>query len=94
MSQQQRHMHLVGFLIAGPVAHSHALWRHPAHPVPFLSVDYYVEIARLLERGDLICSSLLIASPSPTAMVATKRAACAMATRMRPDSIPCPFSAH
>jgi len=49
-------MHLAGFLIAGPVAHSHALWRNPAHPVPFLSTEYYVEIARILERGrfDLI----------------------------------------
>jgi alkanesulfonate monooxygenase SsuD/methylene tetrahydromethanopterin reductase-like flavin-dependent oxidoreductase (luciferase family) len=51
MSHTQRHMHLAGFLIAGPVAHSHALWRHPTHAVPFLSVGYYVEIARLLERG-------------------------------------------
>jgi FMN-dependent oxidoreductase (nitrilotriacetate monooxygenase family) len=49
-------MHLAGFLIAGPVAHGHALWRNPAHPVPFLSIDYYVDIARTLERGffDLI----------------------------------------
>lgn len=49
-------MHLAGLLIAGPVAHSHALWRNPAHPVPFLSADYYVQIARTLERGlfDLI----------------------------------------
>src|SRR5215831_1400768 len=56
MSQGRRRMHLAGFLIAGPVAHSHVLWRNPAHPVPFLSTDYYVEIARILERGrfDLI----------------------------------------
>src|SRR5262249_12474948 len=56
MSQGRRRMHLAGFLIAGPVAHSHALWRNPAHPVPFLSTEYYVEIARILERGrfDLI----------------------------------------
>jgi len=56
MSQGWRRMHLAGFLIAGPVAHSHALWRNPAHPVPFLSTEYYVEIARILERGrfDLI----------------------------------------
>jgi len=51
MSHQQRHMHLAGFLIAGPVAHSHALWRNPARAVPFLSLEYYVESARLLERG-------------------------------------------
>ncbi|MGY3604200.1 MULTISPECIES: LLM class flavin-dependent oxidoreductase [unclassified Bradyrhizobium] len=49
-------MSLAGFLIAGPVAHSHALWRNPAHAVPFLSLDYYTEVARTLERGkfDLI----------------------------------------
>lgn len=51
MSQTQRQMHLAGFLIAGPVAHNHTLWRHPSHAVPFLSVEHYVEIARLLERG-------------------------------------------
>jgi FMN-dependent oxidoreductase (nitrilotriacetate monooxygenase family) len=56
MSRTERSMHLAGFLIAGPVAHGHALWRNPAHAVPFLSIDYYVEIARILERGrfDLI----------------------------------------
>jgi len=56
MSERRRRMHLAGFLIAGPVAHSHALWRNPAHAVPFLSTDYYVEIAQILERGrfDLI----------------------------------------
>jgi FMN-dependent oxidoreductase (nitrilotriacetate monooxygenase family) len=49
-------MNLAGFLIAGPVAHSHALWRNPSHEVPFLTANYYVEIARTLERGkfDLI----------------------------------------
>jgi FMN-dependent oxidoreductase (nitrilotriacetate monooxygenase family) len=56
MRQDRRRMHLAGFLIAGPVAHSHALWRNPTHAVPFLSTEYYVEIARILERGrfDLI----------------------------------------
>jgi hypothetical protein len=51
MSHQQHHMHLAGFLIGGPVAHSHALWRNPVRAVPFLSLEYYVEIARILERG-------------------------------------------
>ena len=51
-----RHMNLAGFLIAGPVAHSHALWRNPAREVPFLTTEYYVEVARKLEQGkfDLI----------------------------------------
>jgi len=51
-----RHMNLAGFLIAGPVAHSHALWRNPAHEVPFLTTQYYVDVAGKLEQGkfDLI----------------------------------------
>jgi FMN-dependent oxidoreductase (nitrilotriacetate monooxygenase family) len=44
-------MHLCGFLIAGPVVHSHAIWRNPKHPTDFLSLSHYVEIAKLLERG-------------------------------------------
>ncbi|MGY3622662.1 LLM class flavin-dependent oxidoreductase [Bradyrhizobium sp. USDA 10063] len=44
-------MHLCGFLIAGPVVHSHAIWRNPKHRTDFLSLDHYVGIARLLERG-------------------------------------------
>ena len=44
-------MHLCGFLIAGPVVHSHAIWRNPKHPTDFLGLSHYVEIAKLLERG-------------------------------------------
>ncbi len=44
-------MHLCGMLIAGPVTHSHAIWRNPAHEVDFLSLDFYLDIARTLERG-------------------------------------------
>ncbi|MFH0297045.1 LLM class flavin-dependent oxidoreductase [Bradyrhizobium sp. 31Argb] len=44
-------MHLCGFLIAGPVVHSHAIWRNPKHRTDFLSLGHYVGIARLLERG-------------------------------------------
>lgn len=56
MSERPRQMSLAGFLIAGPVVHSHAVWRNPAHPVPFLSADYYLDIARTLEAG---CFDLL-----------------------------------
>jgi FMN-dependent oxidoreductase (nitrilotriacetate monooxygenase family) len=44
-------MHLCGFLIAGPVVHSHAIWRNPNHRTDFLSLHHYLEIGRLLERG-------------------------------------------
>ncbi|MDI4232065.1 LLM class flavin-dependent oxidoreductase [Bradyrhizobium sp. Arg237L] len=44
-------MHLCGFLIAGPVVHSHAIWRNPKHRTDFFSLGHYVGIARLLERG-------------------------------------------
>ena len=44
-------MHLAAFLIAGPVAHSHALWRHPATTADFLAAESYQAVARILERG-------------------------------------------
>ena len=44
-------LHLCGLLIAGPVAHSHALWRNPRERTDFLSVQYYTSIAKTLERG-------------------------------------------
>lgn len=47
----QKYMYLCGFLIAGPVVHSHAVWRNPAHETPFLSLDHYIGIARTLDRG-------------------------------------------
>lgn len=46
-----RQIHLCGFLIAGPVVHSHAIWRNPRHETNFLSLDHYVKIAQTLERG-------------------------------------------
>ncbi|TCT01659.1 LLM class flavin-dependent oxidoreductase [Aquabacter spiritensis] len=48
---QPKPMHLCGFLIAGPVVHSHAIWRNPAHETHFLSLAHYTHIAQLLERG-------------------------------------------
>jgi FMN-dependent oxidoreductase (nitrilotriacetate monooxygenase family) len=44
-------MHLCGFLIAGPVVHSHAIWRNPKHTTDFLSLGHYTRIAEVLERG-------------------------------------------
>ncbi|WP_205409295.1 LLM class flavin-dependent oxidoreductase [Ancylobacter rudongensis] len=38
-------------MVAGPVVHSHAIWRNPAHETPFLTLPYYADIARTLERG-------------------------------------------
>jgi FMN-dependent oxidoreductase (nitrilotriacetate monooxygenase family) len=46
-----KQMHLAGFLIAGPVAHSHALWRHPRTTTDFLRPEGYQAIAEVLERG-------------------------------------------
>jgi FMN-dependent oxidoreductase (nitrilotriacetate monooxygenase family) len=46
-----RQMHLCGLLIAGPVVHSHALWRNPVRTPDFLSFNYYADIATTLERG-------------------------------------------
>ena len=46
-----KQMHLAGFLIAGPIAHSHALWRHPLTDMDFLRPEGYQSIAAVLERG-------------------------------------------
>ncbi|MDA9391841.1 LLM class flavin-dependent oxidoreductase [Bradyrhizobium ottawaense] len=48
---KMRTMHLCGILIAGPVVHSHAVWRNPKHLTNFLNLAHYAEIAKLLERG-------------------------------------------
>ena len=49
--KEAKKMHLCGFLIAGPVVHSHAIWRNPRHATNFLGLDHYTHIARVLERG-------------------------------------------
>ena len=41
-----RQMHLCGFL-TGPVSHSHAIWRNPAHDVDFLDLDFYLHRSTL-----------------------------------------------
>ncbi|MBD2108234.1 LLM class flavin-dependent oxidoreductase [Nodosilinea sp. FACHB-13] len=46
-----RQLHLAAFMIAGPVAHSHALWRHPRSRFDFLRPEAYQQIAQVLERG-------------------------------------------
>lgn len=51
MTDESRELHLCGFLIAGPVVHSHAIWRNPKHETAFLSLAHYVRIAQLLEQG-------------------------------------------
>lgn len=51
MSHPSRQIHLAGFLIAGPVVHSHAVWRHPNTTRRFTDPKLYVEIAELLEEG-------------------------------------------
>lgn len=51
MPAKEKQIHLCGFLIGGPVVHSHAIWRNPKHETRFLSLDHYVHIARVLERG-------------------------------------------
>lgn len=56
MTKTTRHMRLAGFLNAGPVIHSHALWRNPRHATDFLSARHYIEAAQTLERG---CFDLL-----------------------------------
>ena len=51
-----KQMALAGFMLSGPVVHSHAVWRHPQTHSHFLDPDYYIEIAKTLEEG---CFDLL-----------------------------------
>lgn len=44
-------MHLAAFLIAGPVAHSHAQWRYPEADLGFLEPEYYQRLGTILEAG-------------------------------------------
>src|SRR3981081_1643497 len=46
-----RQMAMVGFLQAQNCTNLPASWRHPESRTDFLSADYYVEIARILEAG-------------------------------------------
>lgn len=48
---QQRNMHLVAFLLAGPTAHHHGAWRHPEADINFLGPEWHEHIARVLEAG-------------------------------------------
>ncbi len=47
----RRRMRLVAFLLAGPTAHHHGMWRHPETSNDFLNPEYYEHIARVLEEG-------------------------------------------
>ena len=44
-------IHLAGFLIAGPVGHGHAVWRHPKTIGDFREPEYYLRAVKALERG-------------------------------------------
>jgi len=46
-----RQIHLSAFLIAGHVAHSHALWRHPQTHQGLFQPQIYQNIAKILEQG-------------------------------------------
>ena len=51
MASVGRQIHLAGFLIAGPVVHSHAVWRHPLTTRRFTDIRLYEDVARVLEDG-------------------------------------------
>jgi FMN-dependent oxidoreductase (nitrilotriacetate monooxygenase family) len=61
-----RQLHLGGFQIASQVTHSHGAWRHPGSHADFTDADYYLRIARTLERGkfDFTFFADLLAAPT------------------------------
>ncbi|MBR7193058.1 LLM class flavin-dependent oxidoreductase [Gordonia sp. SCSIO 19800] len=60
-----RQLHLGGFLIASPVTHSHAAWRHPGSETDHFGPDHYHRVGRILERGkfDFAFFADLLAAP-------------------------------
>ena len=60
-----RQLHLGGFLIASPVTHSHAAWRHPGSVTDYFGPDHYHRVGRILERGkfDFAFFADLLAAP-------------------------------
>ena len=46
-----RQLHLAGFLLAGPVVHSHAVWRHPGTLGGYPGPQYYPRSARVVGDG-------------------------------------------
>jgi FMN-dependent oxidoreductase (nitrilotriacetate monooxygenase family) len=51
MAAFARQMNLAGFLLAGPVVHSHAVWRHPLTTRRFTDPLLYQDVAQVLEAG-------------------------------------------
>ena len=51
MTSSAQQIHLAGFLLAGPVVHSHAVWRHPLTTRRFTDPRLYQDCARVLEDG-------------------------------------------
>jgi FMN-dependent oxidoreductase (nitrilotriacetate monooxygenase family) len=47
----KRQLHLVAYMMAGPVCSYHAMWRHPDTETGFLDIEWYAKIARALEYG-------------------------------------------
>jgi len=60
-----RQLHLGGFLIASPVTHSHAAWRHPGSETDYFGPEHYHRVGRILERGtfDFAFFADLLAAP-------------------------------
>jgi FMN-dependent oxidoreductase (nitrilotriacetate monooxygenase family) len=60
-----RQLHLAGFLWASHLTHSHAQWRHPRQDPGWLTPEYYVNLARIAERGkfDFVFFADLLAVP-------------------------------
>lgn len=93
-NRQRTTMALAGFMLSGPVVHSHAVWRHPQTHSHFLDPDYYIEIAKTLEDG---CFDLLFFADRPGSQGIRPgnpvRVPSSWVRRMRRGSIRCQSSA-
>jgi FMN-dependent oxidoreductase (nitrilotriacetate monooxygenase family) len=60
-----RQLHLAGFFWASHLTHSHSQWRHPRQDPGWLTPEYYVNLARIAEKGkfDFVFFADLLAVP-------------------------------
>lgn len=63
--KKKRQLSLASFLWASHVTHSHGAWRHPRNNSNFLTPEYYVNLAKVAERGlfDFVFFADLLAIP-------------------------------
>ncbi len=67
LTHNRRHMSLAAYVMV-PTAHHHGAWRHPSSDLGFLDARWWIDLARIYERGrfDMLFLPDLLAIPDQT----------------------------